>query len=136
MNPLLPSTSDGVVLIVACVAIVLSAAALLSVIIAAPRLSGRALSVRLLVVALVPFVGPVSWFVVRRRQPPRSTVTDPGAQPASTDDLAALRGGSSADQARLRDRRAVRSAHGSAGPSPAGDVADRTEQRDRCQDRR
>lgn len=71
MNPLFPSASDGVMLIMACVAIALSAAALLSVIIAAPRLSGRALLAWVFVVALVPFVGSVSWFVARRRERPK-----------------------------------------------------------------
>ncbi len=58
MNPLVPSTPDGVVAIAAVGAVILSAAALLSVIITAPRLPGRALLAWALVVALVPFVGP------------------------------------------------------------------------------
>ncbi|MEK6310061.1 MULTISPECIES: PLDc N-terminal domain-containing protein [Curtobacterium] len=66
MNPLVPSTPDGVVAIAAVGAVILSAAALLSVIITAPRLPGRALLAWALVVALVPFVGPASWFLTRQ----------------------------------------------------------------------
>lgn len=68
MNPLAPTPLDGTMMVVAIIAFVLAIAALISLIIAAPKLSGWRLLGWALVVLLVPIVGPAAWFVSRQRE--------------------------------------------------------------------
>ncbi|MBF4613083.1 hypothetical protein [Curtobacterium sp. VKM Ac-1376] len=66
MNPLVPTVLDAAVLIVCLVALILALAAFGSLARSA-SLNGWRLLAWAFVVLFVPFVGPATWFVARRR---------------------------------------------------------------------
>jgi cytochrome bd-type quinol oxidase subunit 1 len=67
MNPLVPTALDGALMAVSLVALILALAAFVSLIRAGSP-AGWPLLAWVLVVLLVPFVGPAAWFTVRRRE--------------------------------------------------------------------
>ncbi|SOC88093.1 Phospholipase_D-nuclease N-terminal [Curtobacterium sp. 314Chir4.1] len=67
MNPLVPSALDGVLTIGSLVALILALVALISVLRATFPSGWRQLAWAL-VVLVVPYIGPLAWFVARRRE--------------------------------------------------------------------
>jgi hypothetical protein len=66
MDPLVPTVLDGALMAVSLVALILAFAAVISLICSA-TLSGWRLLTWVVVVLIVPFVGPALWFVARKR---------------------------------------------------------------------
>lgn len=65
MNPLVPTALDGVLMTVSVVALITALTAVISLLRSASR-TGLPLLAWVLVVLLVPFVGPGAWFAARR----------------------------------------------------------------------
>jgi apolipoprotein N-acyltransferase len=67
MNPLVPSALDGVLMTASLVALIMALVALISVLRVTFRSWWRQLA-WVLVVLIVPYIGPLAWFVARRRE--------------------------------------------------------------------